>query len=213
MLMTIDNSNRDTEGWRLEEAYRLRHRVFVEEMGWEALRQPDGRETDQFDDEHAVHMLLYEGAELIGYQRMLPTTRPYLLTEIYPQLCDGEPPRDPSIYEWTRFAVVPEHRGDGRGLGRAGAELVLGYVEWGLASGIDTVVVELEPIQTLKFIQCGFLTACLGVMHHIGGRGTVAMLAHFDERTRRTLLALLGKPVSAHHAEAIEGGGDAPRHA
>jgi len=213
MLVIIDGSNLEAERWRLEDAYRHRHRIFVEEMGWEALRRPDGREIDRFDDEHAVHMLLYDGIELIGYQRMLPTLRPYLLTEIYPQLCDGEPPHDPSVYEWTRFAVLAAHRGDGRGLGRAGAELVLGYVEWGLSKGVHTVVVELEPIQTLKFIQCGFLTASLGIVHQIGGRSTVAMLAYFDERTRAILLNLVGRPVPDSYSTAREGDRDAPRHA
>ena len=192
MLITIDRDNYATESWRLEEAYRLRHRIFVEEAGWEALRKPDGIERDQFDHEDAVHMLLYEGSRLIGYQRMLPTTRPYLLTEVYPQLCDGEPPRDPKVYEWTRFAVERDHRGDGRGLGQAGARLVLGYVEWGLENGVDTIVVEVDPMQSLKFIQCSFVTAQLGVMQQIDGVLTVAMLAHFDERTRKTLRKLVG---------------------
>ena len=34
----------------MEQAYRLRHNVFVDEMGWEDLRKPDGREIDQFDE-------------------------------------------------------------------------------------------------------------------------------------------------------------------
>lgn len=175
----------------LEDAFRFRHRIFVEEARWEALRKSDGLERDQFDDEHAVHMLLYNEAALIGYQRLLPTTRPYLLTEVYPQLCDGKPPASPDLFEWTRFAVEREYRGDGKSLGQAGTELVLGFVDWGLANGVEGVVVELEPIQTLKFIQCHFLAYPLGVAHPIGGRDVVALVARFDERTRRRLRGLM----------------------
>lgn len=196
MLITIDRENLQAERWRLEDAFRLRHRIFVEESGWEALRRPDGLERDQFDHEDAVHMLLYEGPLLIGYQRMLPTTRPYLLSEVYPQLCEGPQPRDPAIWEWTRFAVEREHRGDGRGLGLAGARLVLGYVEWGLDNGIDTIVVEVDPMQSLKFLQCGFVIAQLGIAQKIDGRPVVAMLARFDGRTRVTLRQLVGYEAS-----------------
>ena len=66
----------------MEQAYRLRHRIFVEEMKWSDLAKPDGREIDQFDDEHAVHMLYVENGKVLGYQRMLPTTRPHLLSEL-----------------------------------------------------------------------------------------------------------------------------------
>ena len=68
----------------MEQAYRLRHQVFVEELGWIDLVKPDGREIDQFDDKHAVHMLYIERGIVLGYQRMLPSTRPHLLSEIMP---------------------------------------------------------------------------------------------------------------------------------
>ncbi|TJX58638.1 MAG: GNAT family N-acetyltransferase, partial [Mesorhizobium sp.] len=38
-----------------EAVHRLRYQIFVEEMGWEDLRRPDGFEVDQFDHDEAVH--------------------------------------------------------------------------------------------------------------------------------------------------------------
>ena len=35
------------------------------------LAKPDGREIDQFDNKHAVHMLYIEQGKVLGYQRML----------------------------------------------------------------------------------------------------------------------------------------------
>lgn len=175
----------------LQEAFRLRHAIFVEEMGWSALRRPDGLETDRFDTEDAVHMLLYEGKELIGYQRLLPTTKPYLLPEIYPHLCDGPMPSSPSIYEWTRFAVLPGHRGERGGLGLAGTRLVLSFVEWGLANGVDAVVVEVALGNLLKFTQSHFMPLPLGLIQKIGAEEVIAILAQFDERTRTRLAGAL----------------------
>ena len=56
----------------MEQAYRLRHDVFVDELGWSDLKREDGREIDQFDDSRAVHMLCIEGDRVLGYQRLLP---------------------------------------------------------------------------------------------------------------------------------------------
>ena len=47
-IVTAENIQSYTAA--MEQAYRLRHAVFVEEMGWNDLKRPDGREIDQFDD-------------------------------------------------------------------------------------------------------------------------------------------------------------------
>ena len=60
----------------MEQAYRLRHQVFVKEMGWENLAKPDGREIDQFDNKHAVHMIYTEHGKVLGYQRLLALDSP-----------------------------------------------------------------------------------------------------------------------------------------
>lgn len=183
MILTIEGANRHAYRHELDEAFRLRHRTFVEEAGWEALRKPDGRETDQFDDDRAIHMLLCDKGSLIGYQRLLPTTCPNLLTDVYPELCDGAPPSSPRIFEWTRLAVEPRFRGMGPGLGSAGAILVHAMVKWCLGNDVEAVIVETAPIMMLKFVQCHFRISPLGVIHMIDGKETLALLARFDERT------------------------------
>ncbi|TGW07720.1 GNAT family N-acetyltransferase, partial [Mesorhizobium sp. M2D.F.Ca.ET.145.01.1.1] len=51
-----------------EAVHRLRYQIFVEEMGWEDLRRPDGFEVDQFDHDEAVHQIVIRGNEVAGYQ-------------------------------------------------------------------------------------------------------------------------------------------------
>src|SRR5579884_4390120 len=89
-IVSAENEHRYRD--EMEQAYRLRHRVFVDELGWTELAKQDGREVDQFDNKYAVHMLYVERGKVLGYQRMLPSTRPHLLSEISPQLCEGERP-------------------------------------------------------------------------------------------------------------------------
>ena len=45
----VTAENIDSYADAMEQAYRLRHSVFVDEMGWHNLKRPDGREIDQFE--------------------------------------------------------------------------------------------------------------------------------------------------------------------
>ncbi|MCF4126496.1 acyl-homoserine-lactone synthase [Methylobacterium sp. SyP6R] len=192
MISIVTAANIRSFASEMEQAYRLRHQVFVTEMGWKDIERPDGREIDQFDDQHAVHMLATDRGEVLGYQRMLPTTRPYLLTEVLPQLCDGPAPRGPHIWEWTRYCVKQGHRDRGRMLSPIGSALLTGIVEWGLASGVDQIVIEMNPLWLLRLVQLHFRVTPLGIPQIVGTQETVAVTAAFDERTLERLRTVRG---------------------
>jgi acyl homoserine lactone synthase len=84
-----------------------RQRVFVEQLGWR-LQVHDGCETDQFDRADTVYVMVEDDAgNIAGCARLLQTTQPYLLSEIFPQLLNGlAPPRDASVWELSRFAAM-----------------------------------------------------------------------------------------------------------
>src|SRR5271154_5690649 len=72
----------------LSDMFHLRHRIFVEKMGWEALRKPDRMEKDQFDTDDAIYLLLTEDdGTVVGTHRMLPPPKPHLFSDLFPQLC------------------------------------------------------------------------------------------------------------------------------
>ena len=88
-----------------------RQRVFVERLGWR-LQVRDGCETDQFDRLDTVYVLVEDDAgNITGCTRLLPTTQPYLLAEVFPQLLNGmSPPRDAVVWELSRFAAMDFNR-------------------------------------------------------------------------------------------------------
>jgi acyl-homoserine lactone synthase len=176
----------------MEQAYRLRHNVFVEEMGWSDLRRPDGREIDQFDDGRALHMLYLDGNQLVGYQRMLPSMRPHLLSSVMPHLCDGDFPVGPHIWEWTRYCVTKEHRDRGRLLSPAGNLLLSAIVEWGLENGVSKIIIEMNPIWLLRLVQLHFRVTPLGIPQEAGKDSIVAVTAAFDARTLARLRCVRG---------------------
>jgi acyl-homoserine lactone synthase len=166
-----------------EAVHRLRHRIFVEEMGWRDIDRGDGLEIDQFDHEEAVHHVVIRNGEVAGYQRMLPTTRPHLLTEVLTDLFVDEPPSGENVWELTRYAVAPGFRDGRRGVSTVGTELIAGFVEWGLPRGVNQVIIEFEPMWVLRALQLHFLARPLGYQRTYGRQQVVATLLTFNERT------------------------------
>jgi acyl-homoserine lactone synthase len=201
MIQIVTAENRNQFDAEMEQAYRLRHTVFVDEMKWEDLRKPDGREIDQFDDDRALHMLYLDDGIVLGYQRMLPTTRPHLLSDVMPELCDGERPFGPDIWEWTRYCVSRPHRERGRALSPIANALLSGIVEWGLGSGVDKIIIEMEPIWLLRLVQLYFRVTPLGLPRKVATGDVVAVVAAFDERTLDRLREMRGNqtPVLASY--------------
>ena len=86
---------------------RYRHRVFIETLGWQ-MDTPPGIERDRFDRPETVHLIARDDQHaIVGYARLLPTTGPYLLGEMFPQLLNGlPPPCSDEVWELSRFAVM-----------------------------------------------------------------------------------------------------------
>ncbi len=181
-----------------EAVHRLRHQIFVEEMGWSDLDRDDGLEIDQFDHEEAVHHLVIRNGELAGYQRMLPTTRPHLLTSVLTDLFVDEPPSGPDVFELTRYAVAPGFRDGRRSVSTVGTELIAGFVEWGLPRGVNQVIIEFEPMWVLRALQLHFLARPLGYQRTYGRQQVVATLLTFNEKTLEVV-----RERRAHHAPVL----------
>lgn len=84
-----------------------RHKIFIERLGW-PLPVENGQERDQFDHSDTLYVVARdpEGA-ICGCARLLPTTEPYLLGEVFPQLMGGAPiPKSHEVWELSRFAAA-----------------------------------------------------------------------------------------------------------
>jgi acyl-homoserine lactone synthase len=124
----------------LEQNYKLRHRVFVETEGWEALRRPDGRDVDAFDNDDATHLLITDtDGTLVGGSRITPLDRPNLLQTVFSGLVQGELPDHPSLgADWTRFYVHPDRR-EGRRRAPESAALFCAVMEYALHRGLSYI--------------------------------------------------------------------------
>ncbi|MFM0649149.1 acyl-homoserine-lactone synthase [Paraburkholderia bryophila] len=88
---------------------RYRHAVFVEHMQWDlpSAGNPAREEWDEFDRNDTTHVIGYtETRQICGYTRLLPTTRPYLLAEVFPDLLSAPLAGDARIWEMSRFTTL-----------------------------------------------------------------------------------------------------------
>jgi acyl homoserine lactone synthase len=91
----------------LEQMGHYRREVFINRLGWE-LNTINGMELDEFDGPDAVYVCSHDDeGNVNGVARLLPTTGPYLMEKVFPQLWGGgkHVPRDPQIWELSRFAA------------------------------------------------------------------------------------------------------------
>ncbi|EIF29064.1 N-acyl-L-homoserine lactone synthetase [Burkholderia sp. Ch1-1] len=94
----------------------FRHKVFVQRLHWElpGVSHDATSEWDEFDGGSTVHLVaLSADNEVCGCARLMPTTGPYLLRNVFPELAGpGCLPSSPSIWEMSRFAGsgLPDHR-------------------------------------------------------------------------------------------------------
>jgi acyl-homoserine lactone synthase len=137
--------------------HRLRHVIYVDRRGWKALARPDGREIDQFDSEDTIYLLgLNARGAVISSLRLNPTTKSHLISEFFAHTVTFEPiPISDSIYEITRYFVVPERVP--RPLRElAEGELKTALLEYGLSLGLTDMSVVcdtffLEAIEKMRW--------------------------------------------------------------
>lgn len=90
---------------KLDGMFKLRHEVFKERLAWE-VGSSAGKERDMFDDLDPVYIVCEHEGQVLGSWRLLQTTRPYMLKDVFPELLHGMPaPEAPDVWEISRFAV------------------------------------------------------------------------------------------------------------
>ncbi|MEY9364160.1 acyl-homoserine lactone synthase [Bradyrhizobium yuanmingense] len=183
MIHAISAVNRHLYEDVIEQHFRLRHDIFVEERRWETLRRPDGREIDSYDDEDTVYLLALEGRRVVGGHRLYPTTKPSMMSEVFPHLVSVRGwPADPQVWEWSRYFVVRDRRD-----GALNLELMAAVQEFCLGQGIAQVSAIMETWWLPRFHEAGFVVTPLGLPALVENAWTMA--ATIDIR-RETLDAL-----------------------
>lgn len=150
MIIVIDGLNKHKFGAVLDEMYRLRARVFQDRLGWE-VKVTDGKEIDEFDALDPAHVVcLDEDGDVVGCMRLLQTTGPHMLADVFHSLLDGEPPlRSSRIWEATRFCVDTKKLTGTKkrnSISYVTSEVMVGAFEYAREAGVLDAVAVIDPV-------------------------------------------------------------------
>jgi N-acyl-L-homoserine lactone synthetase len=142
MIRIITSANIASNAHYVAAFAGLRHRVFVERLGWDvgASGTAKGYEYDRFDTSEAIYIVICNADdEVIAGVRLLKTTQPFVLSDCFPGLAEEAIPASDKVWEVTRFVVDPEAaRSFGAHL--LNAQLVWALQSYGLMAGFSSFV-------------------------------------------------------------------------
>ncbi len=158
MILVIDALNRDRFQTVVDEIFKLRARVFRDRLGWDVTVR-NGRESDLFDNLDPVYLaVLDDNYNVVGCNRMLQTTGPHMLVDVFQDILCGEPPlRSVTIWENTRFCIDTERLkrpGATRSVSYTACELMAGIAEYAFNSGISDVISVVDPAMDRILKRC-----------------------------------------------------------
>lgn len=194
MIRIVEGIGRSLRAELMDEMFRMRAEVFSGRLGWE-VSLTDGREIDRFDHEDPLYLFsLDEATEALqGAVRLLPTTGPNMLRDVFPILVPGGAPESPLIWESSRFAVNPAIMNTGERsqanhiVSRVTIELLCGIVEVCQQAGVEHVVsvFDARMARIFRTADCPF--EIIGTPTRIGKTMTYAGLFEMTDDMRGRL--------------------------
>lgn len=173
MICCINHTSLQHFGDALVSQYRLRYKLLVDAQYWN-LSRFQGMEYDQYDTPASTY-LVWKGlnGEVHGSVRVVPTDRPYMIRDIWPDIVGDYPlPNSLSVWEATRFCVNRALPGEMRQ--RIKHELVLSFLEFGLKNDIQNMIGVMPPkLWDSVFVKSGWDIEFLGKEKDLGKDGII----------------------------------------
>jgi acyl homoserine lactone synthase len=195
-IVTKDNAERHVSN--LYQMHRIRKTVFKDRLGWDVNVRGE-LEIDEYDALGPSYVLSIDrhGA-LNGCVRLLPTTGPNMLRDIFPSFVTKVAvPRGERVWEASRFAVRKNSTAAEAGLSQTTYDLLIGVLKFGLSNGLTAIacVVDVRMERILR--RAGWQLERLGPARRIGN--TIAMVGQLDVSAQilRQLEARVGLALAA----------------
>lgn len=207
MFHVITAADKQRHAGMFDQMHAWRKKIFVDEKRWD-LPHLNGREYDQYDDEHAIYILEYEAnGDLVHSQRMRPTLHGSMLAEVFGLAVAAGPDSitDDKTWEMTRGFVTPKYRVAARDDLRAAMRLTI--LQLAQNAGMDRIVNFIDVRLLPYFINSAYRFKPLGLPIEYGqGSGvaieievSTAAIAHMAETLNITSLL----PVAAKNGAGI----------
>ena len=142
MILALEGNRRAEHPDLFQQMFRLRAKAFGERRNWSVVVD-EGLETDAFDNLVPTYLMCVEkGGRLLASLRLLRTTGPHMLADVFTEVADGAVIRDPLVWESTRFCVDTEAAREhtAGGVNMVTAELLTGLFELAVRLGLRNIV-------------------------------------------------------------------------
>jgi acyl-homoserine lactone synthase len=169
MVAVITEQNSALHATAVDAMFRDRKRIFVDWLKWDIPVVNGVYEQDQFDGPGAIYLVDEGGAAAphLGSVRLLPTSGPYLLGDVFPQLAEAGAPRQEDVWEITRLCTTPALRGDAALTVRR--RIAQALVETALLYGVSRYVAVAHVEWLSGIIATGWETRPLGLPQQVNG--------------------------------------------
>src|SRR5271154_3247638 len=189
--------------------FRSRAQTFSERLGWEVVVR-GGYERDRFDDENPLYLVSVDprSGEYRGSLRLLPTTGPNMLRDVFPVLLNNdEVVESATIWESSRICAAANDGQPERAKGGVNyvlAELLVGIGDVARIVGL-TQIVSVFDARIFRILKAaGCKPEIIGTPRRIGGTMSYAGLFDMDEAFQRAVRGGLGIEGSVLATDAQE---------
>ncbi|WP_157017728.1 acyl-homoserine-lactone synthase [Mesorhizobium xinjiangense] len=186
----VQPGNRHLYEAEFEEFLRRRHDYFVKQKRW-LPESPDGREVDQFDTDSATYILGIEEGQVVTSCRLIPTSEPHLVSEVFPHFCEARGvPRRADWAEWTRTFVATAQRG----MTRRGTltQLCCAVMEYALDEGLSAVGGIQETYFLSQHKMLNWRVRPMGLSREVNGEWCIVAYIDVDDAALANARRVLG---------------------
>jgi acyl homoserine lactone synthase len=190
VIVVVESHNAEKYSKLMDEMFRLRAAIFRDRLGWD-VQVVDGKERDRYDDVGPVYIIYSdeEAREVKGCLRLLPTTGPTLLADIFSDtMPDGVHLTAPTIWECTRFCINEKFIEGKPSEGMLFTSMVmieaLGTVA--INAGIESIIGNIDPAMLRLYRRVGCEVEILGSTFRYG-RPIYLGLSPVSERLLRKI--------------------------
>jgi len=193
VVSVVTSANRERYRTELDTMFRDRKSIFIDFLKWRDLEIIDGvYEKDAYDTERSVYLISADPETHMHLcsMRLMPTTEPHLLRDVFPELCDGDIPIGEDVWEVTRLCTSPKLKGEaGRNARR---HLSIAMVEFALLYELTrlTMISHMEYLSRL--LAVGWECRPLGLPKERDGQLFGAMEVSITPATLRAIRMQFG---------------------
>ena len=190
MLFAFTGDDEGRHRALFEQMYRQRYEIYVKRRKWRALTPVGDQERDGFDTAAAVYLMVLDAQdEILAALRLLPTTVPHILGDLFPQLAVDGVPCGPHILELTRFYVTPLQSSRAVRSWLVGV-LCAGMIEYCLANNVRQITSVIDTFLLKLMLSMEWRVRPLGLPRPYAEGEAVAVSVDMSpqilESTRRT---------------------------